>query len=86
MTQSNVSHLTVISGGILGNALNPNDPTDWVRNEASRVQAMLDDAQRLVNDAAAAEARAREFRLNYEKMRDTHKASLARLVASIPAK
>lgn len=83
---TNAAHLTVISGGMLGNSLNPNDPADWVRNEAARVQAMLEDAQRLVDDATAAEARAREFRLNYEKMRDTHKASLARLVASVPAK
>lgn len=84
---TNAAHLTVISGGILfgANNLNPNIPADWVRAEAEKVSGMLAEAERLVTDAAAAEARAREFRLHYETIRDTHKASLARLVARTPA-
>lgn len=83
---ANSAHLTVISGGILPQQYNPNEPADWVRAEAARVSAMLAEAEQLVADAAAAEARAREFRIHYEKMRDAHKSTLARLVASVPDK
>lgn len=77
--------LTVYQGGKpLGGSLNANDPADWVRAEAGRVSSMLAEAELQVADATAAEAKAREFRLHFEKIRDTHKASLARLVAGVP--
>lgn len=83
---NSVAHLTIINGGNLqSTTLNPNNPADWVRDEAEKVSRMLAESEIMVADAAAAEARARDFRLHFESIRDTHKASLARLVARTPA-
>lgn len=82
--KTNIAHLNVVSGAILPSTYNPNDPADWVRAEADEVSRTLANLDQLVADAAAAEDRARQFRLHYEKIRDSTKAHLARLVAGVP--